>query len=390
MSRTEWLIVLVIIALLAAMLLLVIQSARRETQKMSSNNNLKQIGISFHNYNDTYRRLPPGAFTVQSSDGHLGWTYAIQPYVEASMLYSQIDSDYSWDSPENRYRFLRPHYLYRNPGVREAFTSEGYPVTHYFANPAFFHVNSSRTLKDATAGTSHAWFAGEVAGNYQPWGYPFNWRTLTTPLNALPASYGRPTADGALLLMADGSVQFVVNDIDPNVLHTWTSNPPLPQPELMKGPERTFETVRHPPGHCWEYHALPDSDGAYGNTLGVSAYLSAKRVEFVELRFEGKSSGRSFELRDVHFAVARYPRAEVMFLPLELNDKVAAAIGDMNLLERLHVSAANVSATGLRSLSKLPRLRVLRIDPSYDNQTTESHLDQLRAALPNCDIQIRR
>ncbi len=390
LSRTGWLVVFVIVASLAAILIPAIQSARREPAKMTSNNNLKQIGLAFHNYADTYKRLPPGAFKVYSGDGHLGWTYAIHPFIEASPLYSQVDSDYAWDSPENRYRFLQPVYVYRNPGVRDTFTSEGYPVTHYLGNPAFFHLNSSRTLKDATAGLSHAWFAGEVAGDYQPWGYPFNWRTLTAPLNASPASYGRPTADGALLLMADGSVQFVANEIDPRVLHTWTSIPPLPELKWIQKPERSFNCVRRTLGYRWDYHILSDSTDRYGSRPGVSAFLSPERVEFVELGYNGKFFEGPFEIRDIHLVVSKYPQAESFLLPMELNDDVAATIVGMNLLERLHVSSVNVSTEGLRTLAQLPSLRVLRIDATFGNSSTQEDLDQLRASLPNCDVRVRR
>ena len=56
----ELIVVIAIIGILVALLLPAIQAARESARKTSCRNNLHQIGIGMHNYESSYRRLPPG------------------------------------------------------------------------------------------------------------------------------------------------------------------------------------------------------------------------------------------------------------------------------------------------------------------------------------------
>jgi hypothetical protein len=281
---------------------------------------------------------------------------------------------------------LQEHLVYRSPDVREQYTTNGFSVTHYMANPAFLHLNSGLTFQDATNGTAHAWLAGEVAGGYQPWGYPFNWRELTAPLNAAPSSFGRPTGDGAHFVMADASVQFLLNDVDTVLLETLTSNPPLPAPALTQRPNRLFEVVKRNATHYWKTHELEDSNGV----IGLRAFVSPGRVEFVEHYWRGKGFERGFEIRDVVVAITLYPEAERLWLETLLDDKVATAIGGMKSLSWLRVNDVNLSARGLQSIAKLPNLRHLRIERRHGSDVDEGQLQRLREARPSTDIVVRR
>ncbi len=90
----ELLVVIAIIAVLVALLLPAVQQAREAARRSSCKNNLKQLGLAFHNFNDTYRELPPG---VRSAWG-MSWTWDILPYLEQPAVYELMPDDPLSDS----------------------------------------------------------------------------------------------------------------------------------------------------------------------------------------------------------------------------------------------------------------------------------------------------
>jgi prepilin-type N-terminal cleavage/methylation domain-containing protein/prepilin-type processing-associated H-X9-DG protein len=102
----ELLVVIAIIAVLIALLLPAVQQAREAARRSQCTNNLKQIGLAFHNFQDSMGRLPQGGrdhdpATAYATTGMnlnsccrsrnragFNWSYHILPYLEGQNIYN--------------------------------------------------------------------------------------------------------------------------------------------------------------------------------------------------------------------------------------------------------------------------------------------------------------
>jgi len=103
-TLVELLVVIAIIGILVALLLPAIQSARESARRAQCVNNLKQVGVAFQNYHDTYKQLPVGAYSCCWGT----WQMAILPFIEEKQLadlyqflpknYPVFDDRYRYDN----------------------------------------------------------------------------------------------------------------------------------------------------------------------------------------------------------------------------------------------------------------------------------------------------
>ena len=92
----ELLVVIAIIAVLIALLLPAVQQAREAARRTQCKNNLKQLGLSLHNYHSSFNCFPFGQETGNSCPGNINfneWSAISQllPYFDQANIYNQIN-----------------------------------------------------------------------------------------------------------------------------------------------------------------------------------------------------------------------------------------------------------------------------------------------------------
>ncbi|MBT5019486.1 DUF1559 domain-containing protein [bacterium] len=271
----ELLVVIAIIAILIALLLPAVQQAREAARRSTCKNNLKQIGISLHNYHDVHNAFPPGWIAVENNSPNIegesgfGWGTMLLPYMDQAPLYQQMDFTVAMDVAPNRdllshvlptfqcpsdpkpETFLTPD---RN-GVDIQLSTANYaavfgtvelhdcenaagtaPVTssgQCVSDGAFFHL-SRVGFRDFTDGSSSTIVVGERTTFLEPSTNESFYATWTGALPeveeeiarilghaehppnefAHPEDFGSSHVGGAQFVLGDGSVRFISQNID--------------------------------------------------------------------------------------------------------------------------------------------------------------------------------
>jgi len=84
----ELLVVIAIIAVLIALLVPAVQKVREASTRTQCLNNLKQIGLAFHSFHDTNKRIPylRGPGTIVDDTGHT-WAVILLPHLDQTPLF---------------------------------------------------------------------------------------------------------------------------------------------------------------------------------------------------------------------------------------------------------------------------------------------------------------
>jgi prepilin-type N-terminal cleavage/methylation domain-containing protein len=196
----ELLVVIAIIAVLIALLLPAVQQAREAARRATCKNQLKQIGLALHNYEETYKRLPPGAVLLSTVNppptGDLEngrharwgatWVTMLLPNLDQGPLYEQYDSN-------------QPARTAANAGSSAAPLQQVLPFINCPSHPDVNTLlNQDFTPINAAAGVAKGTYAGNAGAGRMLRQGDFNSTQFRGPFSAV-AQYGagfRDVVDG--------------------------------------------------------------------------------------------------------------------------------------------------------------------------------------------------
>jgi prepilin-type N-terminal cleavage/methylation domain-containing protein/prepilin-type processing-associated H-X9-DG protein len=114
-TLVELLVVIAIIGVLVALLLPAVQVAREASRRTQCGSNLKNLGLAFQNYHDTYKKFPFGSVCKGNTCGATSnfrdaaptfwgttWAISLLPYIEQQGLWEIWDSKLSYGDTANQ------------------------------------------------------------------------------------------------------------------------------------------------------------------------------------------------------------------------------------------------------------------------------------------------
>ena len=226
----------VAVPILVALLLPAVQSARTAARRTQSRNNMKQLGLAMHNYHDVYEHFPTGTQpdTNLQPEQRLSFFYSILPFMEQTPLYQQMrpSEKTAWDGQQLRGLTTVPIATLHNPNLPNKVVSATHyvgmagvgedapelPIRHERAG--VFGYDRKTRFRDILDGTSNTIMITESNDANIPWaagGQTLKSLTQEPYING-PDGIGSPTPGGCNVLFADGSVRFISEDIDPEMM----------------------------------------------------------------------------------------------------------------------------------------------------------------------------
>ncbi len=233
---------IVTVATVAGLLLPAVSSARAAARRQVSANNLKQIALALHNYHDAYKSFPAGTHPNEklNPEERLSWMASILPFINEQPVHETIDFEEAWDDQTNNEAATTQVRAYRHPSHGAA--NDGPAESHYVGiagrgknahllpvtneRAGIFGVNRKTSIRDIKDGTSNTVMISEATAEFGPWiaGGRATMRSFTKqPYINGPDGIGGPSPGGCNVAMGDGSIRFLSENVDPEVVEAMST-----------------------------------------------------------------------------------------------------------------------------------------------------------------------
>lgn len=229
---TRWItnaVISAVVLVIAILLLMPPLCSPEGLRRSGCKNNLKNIGLALHNYHDAYECFPPAFVADDQGRPMHSWRALILPYLPQNgwndkqpalqKLYAEYRFDEPWDGPNNQKLAGRIGDIFRCPTEKVEAPASAANFTNYVAvvgpEPPW-PGKISKSIKDFDDGASNSILVVEVANSGIHWMEPRDLHVLQmSPTINSKGGQGISSAHtgGANLLLADGAVRFVSDDL---------------------------------------------------------------------------------------------------------------------------------------------------------------------------------
>lgn len=210
-NTSTWLQLLAVTVMIGLMVALFLPSVNtaRSGRMPPCRKNLKQIGLALLTYNSVHGSLPPAFIADKDGQPMHSWRVLILPFLDESGIFAQYDFSKPWNSRRNARLAVHMPKVFRCPSSKNP--RPGY--TNYLASAGpgrLFDGNRATRLEEIADGQSNTLAVIEVPDSQQ-----VSW---LDPRDSFVTAAQSNHPGGANALLADGSVQFLVDRLSPETI----------------------------------------------------------------------------------------------------------------------------------------------------------------------------